>query len=562
MTETCQSSNPWTLVNNQFTDFNFEYCTDKRFSYDQTRQSSSADERLAWTHREPDSVDVDLLSDDEIASTCLTIQDCIMPPILTMIRVKETKDLWRPAQQIFKNPENDKMCCDPSSIYFLPPEGNNGLFYKGTAVVKVVKQTRYPRGSSYADAKIIRVDFDFSSLQLYTYIDITCSAGKNFARRNGFLGQNMARTNGIFQEIVFEGIQGPNTHTPVNQLRGIATTKADFLETSSTKSIATRFKFIGPFDTATKTYKWISWWQSWITVSGATNNELMLVYIIAAIDWLKLSPPKGNLPVGFLYFYQALSSLNTKQWKYDTDFLARYFGQMFYAHKDSLDYLFELVGSNQLPRFKEETGDFMKCYNQLPENFRSAFTNLDNPPEKACADGKLDCPAWTGYVKCPNTMKMLTTAVSKSLYNSVIQTPRCNDCPGLVGNFREVVPPTNKWRTVFQKFPQCLPFRVNDTYSIEDPLDLTGVPEPTPAPTRSPSIKPTRKPVSTPSSDSPSDSSSDSSTPTTTSPSNSNSNDLYWLLLLILPLFFIAACWVRRRRSTIRPTWSLLDHTQ
>ena len=548
----CSTSNPWKIVNNTFTDFTFEYCKDVRFSYDQTKQASSATERLDWIHRAPDSVDVDLLTDEEIANTCLTIQDCIMPPILTMIRDNKTKELWRPVNSGFKAfADNIIKCCDPSSMFFLPPEGMKGKFFTEATddSVGITRQTFYPRGASYTNAKIIRIDFSRSTQQLYTYIDITCSAGKNFARRNGFLGQNMARTNGIFQEIVFKGPEGyPNTHTPVNQLMGIASKKSDFGElTSSKKEFDTIFKFIGPFNATTKRYEWVSLWQNWITVSGATVNEMNMVYITAAIDWLKLAPPTGNLPVAFLYFFQAKRIWTTykKYMNYDRDFLARYFGQMFNAHRDSLDYLFEINSDTKQPRFINDSSDFLECYNALPASFRDGFTKYPNPPEKGCS--KFDCPGWTNYAMCPQTMKMLTNAVSKSLYNSVIQTPRCEDCPGLVGNFRETVPSTNKWRSVLQKFPQCLPFRVNETYSIEDPLDLTGVPEPTSLPTHAPTRSPTRSPTyKLNGTDSP-----------TTSPSESNNFiHLYWLL--VIPLLLLAY-WIRRKRSVVRPTWSLLD---
>ena len=552
MGDSCHSSNPWIIQNSSFTDFHFKYCTNKPFSYDQGAQPESEVQRLDWIRRTPDSVDVDLLNDDEIANTCLTMQDCIMPPVLTMIRRNLTKALWRPYRNQFRNPEIDTMCCDPPSNLFLPPEGNNGVFSKGTATVQITGQTYYPRGSSYRDAKIIRIDFYLTSSDpLYTYIDITCSAGKDFARRNGFLGQNMARTNGIFQEIVFEGIDGPNTHTPVNQLNGISSTKSDFNEPSSSKTFVTNFKFIGPYNTTNNQYTWISWWQSWVTVSGATNNELMLVYLIAAIDWLKLSPPTGNRAVGFLYFKQAILAWKQKM-TYKTDFLERYFGQMFYMHKDSLDFLLETT-SNQLPRFLTGSTDFNSCYAELPGAFKAAFTKNNNPPESACSNGKiLNCPAWKSD-KCPKTTQMLNSAVAKSLYNSVLQIPRCSDCPGLVGNFREVIPPTNKWSSVMKKFPQCLPFRVNDTYVISDPLDLTEVPEPTPVPTLSPSFKPTMKPVQGKLTLPPSSTDiSPTQSPTT------EINHLYWLFfLLIIPILFMV--WWTRRRT---PVWSLLGHNQ
>jgi hypothetical protein len=223
------TGNPRHRLQSNVTDFVWEhdtYCPDLPFATNTYRagvalgaapdpghfdRDLSAAQRLYWATTAPDepyTVDVDKMTDAEIASSCVTMEQCVFPPSLTVVRRAANGSLWQPLLGSYKGKTDGRWVLngdDPrvsgnatqsnnnyQIIKLLPPMSG----YKVWGRVSRTSQRFYPRGSTAATAKVMRIDFSLGSERLYTYLDLTCGAGRGFSRRNGFLGQNQVRRSG------------------------------------------------------------------------------------------------------------------------------------------------------------------------------------------------------------------------------------------------------------------------------------------------------------------------------------------------------------------------------
>lgn len=442
-------------------------------------------ERLGWasknvTYDELYTVDVDDLTDDEIRNTCLTMEDCINPPILTIIRVKNTKLPWRPNPNAYRNPNNDLTCCsfvgggDWRTLKFLPPNAGN-TFQNPVDIISNVFYPRITNGqpTTAENAKIIRVEFKMrnESTVLYSYIDMTCGSGAGFARRDGFMGQNMAKTNGIFPEVMYQSPDSmPNTHGPI-KVNGIGFTgnSADF---GGTGTLNPFFAMKGYKPLGSSNFEWVTWWQMWVFIPKFTRQQMVAAYLQSAVEWSYNSLPRGNIPVVTAYIRAAQKQYNliTAQQGPGVDFsqVSKY-SKDYLQLKDSLDYL-AAIDTNGNPRFMNL--DAVTCTNSWPNSYFDKLKNWLNknllqPPEHWIEQGFCN-------VACKPYWDIIETARALTLAKQASQVPRCSRCPGLLGNFRETVSIQGKYANEWPWQPQCLPFRFPSGMIVTDPLDLVA----------------------------------------------------------------------------------------
>ena len=438
-------------------------------------------DRLAWaakevTYENLDTVDVDDLTDDQIRSRCLTMEDCINPPILTVIRVKDTKQPWRPNPNSYKNPIVDRYCCDykPGGDYrtlkFLPPQVSGNRFQNPVDIIGTKYYPRLTNGqpTTQEQAKIIRVEFRMRGepTVLYAYGDNTCGTTAGFFRRSGFMGQQMARMNGTFPEIMYRSPDPmPNTHGTL-KVKGIGFTSnaADF---GGTGNLNPFFSCQGHKRAGQTNYDWVTWWQMWMFAPTFSRPQMVAAYLQVAMEWAYNSLPRGNIAVVTCYLRAAQVQYIKAGISTGVDFsgVAKY-SREYEQLRPSTEYLAEFEGNQ--PRFMSLnieacTAKWPDTYYQKLKNWLAG--NLAQPPEAWIEKGFCD-------VACQPYWTVVETARALTYDQVVSEVPKCSRCPGLVGIFRENVSSTGKTFQDFPWQPQCLPFLAPTGTLITDPRDL------------------------------------------------------------------------------------------
>ncbi len=436
---------------------------------------------------QPYSVDVDLLTDAQIQSSCLTVEQCVHPPLLTVVRAAPSGKLWTPELGSFRGSSESVLVVngdDPrvkgnatgqnsnyQIIKRLPPL----VGFRGWDDVSNVRQTFYPRGATAATAKLVRVSFSRSGESLYSYLDLTCGAARKFSRRNGFFGQCPARINGVFLEVMYiPSSSSPNSHGPMRADLGVTFSKADF--GGGQESIEGTFAFTGPKNAGGKTFRWTSWNSVWIRVGKWSPATMVAVYLKTAMEWAFLLPPRGNMALTVLFFYAAQVEFKKlpKGSRPDFTALARYSGQGYTEMKPSLDWLASPDPATGQLMFMTVPLIGSQCMRALPSAFVRPFLDGIQAPEIACSGSSINCPAWCS-LSCKSFWDVVRTARGLSLETTIPEIPKCSRCPGLTGVFREEVPQRNSLREHSIFFPQCLPFQSEDGTIFDDPAQLTGV---------------------------------------------------------------------------------------
>lgn len=438
-------------------------------------------DRLTWTAKEVtyetlDTVDVDDLTDDQIRGSCLTLEDCINPPILTVIRVKDTKQPWRPNPNSYRNPIVDRYCCDfnPGSdlrtLKFLPPQCSGHRFQ---GPVEIVGSTYYPRltdgqPTTQENAKVIRVEFKMKgeATVLYTYADNTCGTTMGYFRRSGFMGQQMAKMNGTFAEVMFQSPDSmPKTHGTI-KVKGIGFSgnSADF---GGTGTLNPYFSCQGHKRPGQATYDWVTWWQMYVVVPKFSRAQMVAAYLQVAMEWAYNSLPRGNIAVVTCYMRAAQVQYSKAGSSIVVDFsgVAKY-AKEYEQLKASTAYLAEFEGNQ--PRFMSL--NIGACTAKWPSTYLQKLNNwlsgkLLSPPEAWIEKGFCD-------VACQPYWTVIETARALSYDEVIAEVPKCSRCPGLVGVFRENVSPNGKTVLDFPWQPQCLPFLAPTGKLITDPKDL------------------------------------------------------------------------------------------
>jgi hypothetical protein len=452
----------------------------------------SPGERLAWVasvDTQPYSVDVDLLTDDQIASSCLTVEQCVLPPLLTVVREAPSRTLWAPGLGSFRNGNKQSYKIngdDPKVKGNATGDNTNYQVIKRLPPliadrywddVANVRQTFYPRGATAATAKLVRISFNRMGepgRPLYSYLDMTCGAARKFSRRNGFLGQCPSRINGVFLEVMYiPSGNSPNSHGPMRADLGVTFSKADF-GAGGSERIAGTFAFTGPNDGVS--FRWTSLNSVWIRVGKWGPATMAAVYIKSAMEWAMLLPPRGNMALTVLFFYAAQVEFNKLPRGSTPDFAAleRYSGQGYLEMKPALDYLVSTDPTTGKPWFMAVPLIGSQCMRALPTAFTRPFLGGIQAPEIACSGSSINCPAWCS-LSCKPFWDVVRAARALVLEATIPEIPKCSRCPGLTGVFREDVPRQNELYEHSPFFPQCLPFQASDGTVYDDPVQLSGV---------------------------------------------------------------------------------------
>lgn len=402
----------------------------------------------------PFSIDVDQLTDDEIISTCLTVAQCRFPPALELVRVKSTRLPWYPMINEFRVSKADPGWNTNQRMY--------PVLYNRIArdVVTVKNNSFYPRSANASSALILRVDFQLNGKDLYFYQDLTCGLADHYERRNGYMG----RFGGYFKETVYQTARlsssAINTH---NNLRadivGFSERRTDYGDKKPRK-LENTFVFKGFVNIGSKQFNWVSLHHTWTKVSPISKAESVPVFLDAGLKWASLSSPTGNIPMAATYIQQAylILSVNRNLVIDDTAALA-YGGDTYTSAKPSIDYL--------LKQPLEVLKSAYDCFRTIPSKLR----NL-RPPELMC-QGKsgIPCPEWRPP-GCQNFSNLMYMSLSFQMNTSLIELPRCIDCPGLIGVVRNNVPLSNRYAYNMTQFPQCIPHRLQDGTLIETAQQL------------------------------------------------------------------------------------------
>jgi hypothetical protein len=488
-------------------------------SFDRT---GSAGDRLAWVTAVPNvpfSVDVDLLTDAQILSTCLTVDQCAFPPLLTVVRRAKDRSLWQPSLGALPGGVTTKRLPtylvngdDPAVrgdaitansnyqlLKLLPPMTGGGAKLWGG--VSGLSQRFFPRNATAATAKIVRIDFSFGRERLYAYLDLTCGAARGFSRRNGFLGQNQARPNGIFHELMYVPPgRMPNTHGPMRADIGVSTRLSDYGAGAGSFKLSPIFAFTGPEQG--RRLKWVTWWQSWMKLSRLTSSQMVAAYIKTGLEWAFLLPPRGNMPVTILYFYAAQVEYSKMPRGAAVDFsaVATFSAQFYLEMKPALDWLVSRDRDTGQPNFAKQSLIGSQCMRDLPAQFTQPFLGGWAPPEIACGGAAINCPTWCSLA-CKPFWTVVQQARNFSLASTIAEVPKCSRCPGLLGVFREDTSGLSDLRNHSMWFPQCLPFVSSSGKVYNDPIQLSGVT--TMTPTTLPTMRPSALPTAAPSSAAP-----------------------------------------------------------
>lgn len=467
MSITCYGTNPW--LYNGVTPIDFEWrqkttCPLIPFNYPEvypvnatigdrleyyTDSLFSRDDRLrlitSGMPTIPFSVDVDKLTDDEFANTCLTVAQCRYPPMIELLR--KVSD----GQPV--TPSLLKGCINQPTGSMKPPKDLPPVVTLSVRcpdmIVKTVKY--YPRGSTATNATIAKIQF---GLSYYTYVDLTCSSGKGYTRRDGFFG----RLNGNFKEIVLRPSVNA-IHLPLRQDKGYSGTHTVKFEG-------------GPF--------WLYFTQSY-QFATVSNNLKTAGAIYAGLQWSMLQLPVGAKAVSLAYFVAAQTLKGDPDWVG----LENYLGTLYTKIKPGLDYLSTKINGKYR-------------YLSIPVGCTPPVNTVSGAPELDC--GQTTCLGWDDR-KCDPFWDIVNEARSLVINDEIQTMPQCVDCPGLMGVLRAPLSPSNTWQNVLPLTPQCLPFQTSDGRMISTPEELFNVKKVTKAPngylTVVPNTNPTRAPVYT-----------------------------------------------------------------
>lgn len=398
------------------------------------------------------TVDVSELSD---MSVCLTVAECRVPPILTVVRKKKSKGLWAP--MLSPRTKYAGLTYSNSSLSkLLPPLPDR-------YVTKILTGfTTVYFNDSRSVPRVARIDFKVMGEELYAYVDMTCGVASDLSRRKGFFGQGQASVNGIFLEVLFKGVDSsiPSVHSAMRADLGFTDAKKDFGDTNSRRRLTMYGKFKGKFKNPSRGPggpTWLALTQLWLTVPDLTTAQMVAGHLHACIDWAILSPPKGNWPVLLLYLLAAQTSYYKSKGEIDFSMLQLYTPFKYSLTKPALDYLVSKTADG-LPAFMAYKLSKSKCISKLPVSFVSSFMSRRGPPEQGCDGSELECPRWCS-VECVQIMSVIKAATKIIWEKAMAGTPQCSDCPGLVGNFAESVTVENKLYSETKQFPQCLPFK-------------------------------------------------------------------------------------------------------
>jgi len=426
----------------------------------------------------PFTVDVDKLSDLQINSLCLTVEDCQVPPQLTVVRNKDGS-IWKPHKKILKN-ENlpNTFCCNSNvnstsngvldSNYYttqrLPPASYR--IARTKAGIILLSQEFFPRGSTVENAKIIKVNFSYKGADLYFYVDMTCGTARGFYRRKGFTGQWNSRLNGLFAEVVFRHPKYPNPHSVVRLDKGFISKRWEFGDTKNHNVGFWTVKMGGVGSNvggANERYEWLAVRNYWFVVSKLDNHDIVVALMKSGLEWFFLSAPKGKWPVVLVYFLAAQMAFEDNlapDTVLDFSIVKDYTGVYYTKVKPALDYLAEVVDGT--PRFMHAKLKGSECINKLPKAYLNAFLNNRKAPEMGCIEmsltgGFLTCESWCS-ASCEPFIDIILAARAL-VWNLQQEVPRCSQCPGLIGIFRDSIPDDQTDHPLYSigKQPQCLP---------------------------------------------------------------------------------------------------------
>ena len=400
----------------------------------------------------PFSVDVERLSDSEIMSTCLTVAQCRFPPMLELVRSAENGMLWTPGFDDFDASDGKNV---PSRQNNPDPVRHN---YRSRSKIRQIVNTFYPRGSNVLNATIVRVDFSIFSKRLYLYIDLTCGMADGYERRGGFLGRN----NGYFKEVLIKTSRLNIHHELRADNVAFSSKRSDYGDTNRNRRLEYVFNFRGSGSSVRRSYTWMALDQSWLTVDNVNSMESIPAHVSAGLKWAMLLQPIGNLPVAARYLAAANVELKKTKNKFSDVVIRAYGGNTYDFYKPAvLSLLSQGMNSNCLLAAT-------RCIQSTPKKFL-----LATPPEAGCST-VINCVTWRSKA-CDDfgrELRVFLDPIRDTLYQS---TPRCIDCPGLIGVSRNNIPPENALynESVF-RVPQCLPHRLNTGRLITTPKELHG----------------------------------------------------------------------------------------
>ena len=400
----------------------------------------------------PFSIDVDRLSDAEIMSTCLTVSQCRFPPMLELVRSGNTGMPWTPGFGDFDASEGKNVLTNSSKP---DPVRHN---YRSRSKIRIINNTFYPRGSNVSNATIVRVDFSIFSKRLYLYIDLTCGLADGYERRNGFLG----RLNGYFKEVLLK-TPGLNVH---HELRAdtvaFSSRRSDYVDTNGNHKLEYVFNFRGSGSSIRRRYKWMALDQSWLTVENVNIRESIPAYISAGLKWALLLQPVGNLPTAARYLDAANAALRKTNNIFSDSVMRAYGGNTYDFYKPAV---LSLLAQGMDSKCLAAAG---RCIRSTPNSFMTAA-----PPEAGCWN-VIDCVTWRSHA-CDEfgvELRVFLDPLRDTLFQS---TPRCIDCPGLIGVTRNNIPPENPlYNESLFRVPQCLPYRLDSGRMITMPKELHG----------------------------------------------------------------------------------------
>lgn len=396
----------------------------------------------------PFTVDVSKLRSFD--GVCLTVADCRIPPILSVVRNYDTKTIWDPSKypSKFVPKKMYKNVSSANLVKFIPPIPDRYI----TSPIKNLKTTYFNNN------KIARIDFELGTKKLYVFMDMTCK----MYRRKGFFGQSQASVNGLFLEVLLKGSDPkiPSVHSAMRKDLGFTDSKEKYNDVTPNRRLQMYAKFKGQRN-------WYSMTQLWLTVNKVTTPQMVAGHLQSALAWSLLSPPKGNWPISVLYMLAAQNSYTKMKTKtkvknpnVDFSILTTYTSEKYDTLKPSLDYLVSIDPIKGVPIFMSHVLDGSRCVSKLPSNFVNSFLRRDGPPESGCDGSELDCTRWCS-VDCIDIMTILKNA-NKLVWNEIMGgVPKCSECPGLIGNFGESLTVENPLFSETKYFPQCLPFKSN-----------------------------------------------------------------------------------------------------
>lgn len=458
--------------------------------------AESDEYKLSYIRQEiktPYMVDIDSMTDAEIESSCVTVADCRMPPMLTVIRKASDGSIWRPSIDTGSSKYSDlenAWCCNTNealdgfdytfrnsntkTILQLFPAARHQ--FRSLATFRSL--TLFPStATTPEEAKIIRVDFSVGSTQLYTYVDYTCNEVKGYTWLNGFTGHQGRTGGGLFHEVILQSKNRnlPSIHGPARQDLGPRPINTTYMY----------IQYIGNFKTGSnKVLQWAAAKNFWYTPPKPAKNkegylQMASAHLKTATEWLFLAPPKGNLPVAFMYLFASYLFLDAAGVDFTPDFyddslLNIYQGDQYTFMKPVVEYLLETVSGSTKARIFHALLDLDgldNCRGAFLTSFYNQFAarsiTTRKPPEQGCiganpSSAKQNCQLWHSR-RCENTINTLYEARALKWADFHDTIPKCSECPGLIGWWRSgaVISDHQKLLDV-GKHPQCFPWRDYD----------------------------------------------------------------------------------------------------